>query len=67
MRPIQFRTIDEGVRHRRELWIDDETKAAHLWIFDLPMRIGSAEVRMAGRHWALMVPEWCFATKLQPR
>lgn len=45
---MQFRTIDEGLGHRRELWIDDETKAAHLWVFDLSMRIGSAEVRMAG-------------------
>jgi predicted acetyltransferase len=45
---MQYRTIDEGSRHRRELWLDDDTNAAHLWVLDLPMRIGTSEVRMAG-------------------
>ncbi len=45
---MQIRTIDEGRRHKRELWIDEETQVAHLWVIDYPMRIGHAEVRMAG-------------------
>jgi predicted acetyltransferase len=45
---MQIKTVDEGRNHKRELWIDDDTQVAHLWVIDFPMRIGSAEVRMAG-------------------
>ncbi|MGC9522753.1 MAG: GNAT family N-acetyltransferase [Anaerolineae bacterium] len=45
---MQIKTIDKGRRHRRELWIDEETQVAHLWVIDYPMRMGHAEVRMAG-------------------
>lgn len=45
---MHIKTTDEGRDHRRELWIDDETEVAHLWVIDLPMRIGKADVRMAG-------------------
>ncbi len=45
---MHFKTIDEGRSHKRELWIDDETNVAHLYVIDLPMRIGHAEIQMAG-------------------
>lgn len=45
---MHIKTVDEGRHHRRELWLDDETQVAHLWVIDYTMRIGSAEVRMAG-------------------
>jgi predicted acetyltransferase len=45
---MEFRTIDDGHVHRREMWIDDETNVAHLYVIDLPMRIGDAVIRMAG-------------------
>ena len=45
---MQIRTIDDGRSHRRELWLDDDTQVGHLWVIDYMMRIGTAEVRMAG-------------------
>ena len=45
---MQFKTIDDGHVHRREMWIDDKTNVAHLYVIDLPMRIGDAAMRMAG-------------------
>jgi predicted acetyltransferase len=45
---MQIRTIDKEDRHKRELWIDDETKVAHLWVIDYTIRIGTARVSMAG-------------------
>jgi predicted acetyltransferase len=45
---MTIKTVDEGRRHRRELWIDEETQVAHLWVIDYVMRIGTAEVKMAG-------------------
>ena len=45
---MQIKTIDNGRRHRRELWLDDDTEVGHLWVIDYTMRIGTAEVRMAG-------------------
>ncbi len=45
---MHIKTVDDGRRHRRELWIDDESNVAHLWVIDYTMRIGTAEVRMAG-------------------
>jgi predicted acetyltransferase len=45
---MEFRTIDEGHVHRREMWLDEETEVAHLYVIDLPMRIGDAVIRMAG-------------------
>jgi len=41
-------TNDEGRSHRREMLIDEETEIAHLWVIDFQMRIGTAQVRMAG-------------------
>ena len=45
---MQYRTIDDGPRHRRELWTDDDTNVAHLYVIDYQMRIGDAAIRMAG-------------------
>ncbi|MBN1250058.1 MAG: GNAT family N-acetyltransferase, partial [Anaerolineae bacterium] len=45
---MHIKTVDEGRRHRRELWIDDDTQVADLSVIDYTMRIGTAEVRMAG-------------------
>ncbi|MCJ7548342.1 MAG: GNAT family N-acetyltransferase [Anaerolineae bacterium] len=45
---MQIKTIDSGHRHRRELWLDDDTRVGDLWVIDYTMRIGTAEVRMAG-------------------
>lgn len=45
---MKIKTIDDGRRHRRELWLDEETQVAHLWVIDYTMRIGAAEVKMAG-------------------
>lgn len=44
---MQFETIDEGRSHKRVMRIDDE-EVCHLWVIDYTMRIGTAEVRMAG-------------------
>lgn len=45
-----FRTIDieNGRVHKREMLLDDETLVSWLYVLDIPMRIGSAEVWMAG-------------------
>jgi len=45
---VQIKTIDDGRSHRREIWLDDDTQVGHLWVLDYTMRIGTAEVRMAG-------------------
>ncbi len=45
---MEFRTIDDGHSHRREMWVDEKTNVAHLYVLDLPMRIGEAVIRMAG-------------------
>lgn len=45
---MQIKTIDRETRHRRELWIDDETKVAHLWVIDYTIRVGTAHISMAG-------------------
>jgi len=43
-----IKTIDEGHHHKRELWLDDKTRVAHLWVIDHTMRLGHVTVRMAG-------------------
>ncbi|MGC9346570.1 MAG: GNAT family N-acetyltransferase [Anaerolineae bacterium] len=46
---MHIKTIKEGPnRYKRELWMDEDTQVAHLWVIDYLMRIGVAEVRMAG-------------------
>ncbi len=45
---MQIKTIDNDYRHQRELWLDKETKVSWLGVIDFPLRIGAAEVRMAG-------------------
>jgi len=44
---MNIRTLDEGRRHKRELMIDEKA-VSWLWVIDYQMRIGTAEVRMAG-------------------
>lgn len=46
---MKITTRDVGREHFRELWIDGEEKAiCRLIVIDLPMRIGTTVVRMAG-------------------
>jgi predicted acetyltransferase len=46
---MRIMTRDVGREHFRELWIDGEEKAiCRLIVIDLPMRIGTTVVRMAG-------------------
>ena len=45
---MQIKTIDKDYRHERQLWIDDDTKVSWLAVIDFTMRIGTAEVQMAG-------------------
>ena len=45
---MQIKTLDKDHRHQRELRLDDDTKVSWLGVIDFPMRIGTAEVRMAG-------------------
>ena len=45
---MPIKTIDKDHRHERQLWLDDETKVSWLAVIDFTMRIGIAEVRMAG-------------------
>ncbi|MBN1138807.1 MAG: GNAT family N-acetyltransferase [Anaerolineae bacterium] len=44
---MNIRTLDEGRTHKRELLIDDQV-VSWLWVIDYQMRIGAAQVRMAG-------------------
>jgi predicted acetyltransferase len=44
---MEIETIDQGRSHQRVMRIDGE-EVCHLWVIDHTMRIGSAEVRMAG-------------------
>jgi predicted acetyltransferase len=44
---VDIRTYDRGRGHKRELWVQDQA-VAWLEIIDHQMRIGSAQVRMAG-------------------
>ena len=44
---MEIETIDEGRAHKRVMRIDGE-EVCHLWVIDYTMRIGHAEVRMAG-------------------
>ena len=45
---MHIKTIDEAPWHTRELWIDDETKVGWLGVLDFTMRVGVAEIRVAG-------------------
>jgi predicted acetyltransferase len=44
---MEIETIDQGRSHKRVMRIDDE-EVCHLWVIDYTMRIGAAQVRMAG-------------------
>jgi predicted acetyltransferase len=44
---VNIRTLDKGRRHKRELLIDEQV-VSWLWVIDYQMRIGAAQVRMAG-------------------
>jgi predicted acetyltransferase len=44
---MEIETIDQGRGHQRVMRIDGE-EVCHLWVIDYTMRIGHAEVRMAG-------------------
>lgn len=46
-RKVNIRTIDKELSHERELLIDDQA-VSWLWVIDYQMRIGTAQVRMAG-------------------
>lgn len=45
---MHITTTDEKGSHKRELWLNDETRVSSLYVNDLMMRIGSVPVPLAG-------------------